>query len=111
MLSWWHWLLIIAAFVIIFGAKKLPEAARGLGRSMRILKSEVNAMKNDEAQTVDGVVGAPQPPSASTTTPTVTQPAPAAPTPYTPATPAEIAQPQPVDPATPRSYDPLAGDR
>lgn len=46
-LSWWHWLIIIAAFILIFGAKKLPDAARGVGRSLRILKSEVSAMHED----------------------------------------------------------------
>ena len=48
-LSWWHWLIIIAAFVLLFGAKKLPDAARGIGRSMRILKSEVSAMQEDDS--------------------------------------------------------------
>ncbi|GGM13026.1 Sec-independent protein translocase subunit TatA [Nakamurella endophytica] len=47
-LAWWHWVLIIAAFVILFGAKKLPDAARGLGRSLRILKSEVSAMHDED---------------------------------------------------------------
>ena len=47
-LSWWHWLIIIAAFVIIFGYKRLPDAARGVGRSLRILKSEVSAMHDDD---------------------------------------------------------------
>jgi sec-independent protein translocase protein TatA len=47
-LSWWHWLIILAAFVIIFGAKKMPDAARGVGRSLRILKSEVSAMHDDD---------------------------------------------------------------
>jgi sec-independent protein translocase protein TatA len=47
-LSWWHWLIIAGAFIIIFGAKKLPEAARGVGRSLRILKSEVSAMHDDD---------------------------------------------------------------
>ena len=46
-LSWWHWLIILAAFVLLFGAKKLPDTARGLGRSLRILKSEVSAMHDD----------------------------------------------------------------
>jgi sec-independent protein translocase protein TatA len=49
-LSWWHWLIIIAAFILIFGAKKLPDAARGVGRSLRILKSEVSAMHEDGAK-------------------------------------------------------------
>jgi len=47
-LSWWHWMIIIAAFVIIFGYKRLPDAARGVGRSLRILKSEVAAMHEDD---------------------------------------------------------------
>ena len=47
-LSWWHWLIIISAFVLLFGAEKLPDAARGLGRSLRILKSEVSAMQEEE---------------------------------------------------------------
>ncbi|ACV80187.1 Sec-independent protein translocase subunit TatA [Nakamurella multipartita] len=48
-LSWWHWLIIGGAFVVLFGAKRLPDAARGVGRSLRILKSEVSAMHEDEA--------------------------------------------------------------
>jgi sec-independent protein translocase protein TatA len=47
-LSWWHWMIILAAFVLIFGAKRLPDAARGVGRSLRILKSEVSAMHDDD---------------------------------------------------------------
>jgi sec-independent protein translocase protein TatA len=47
-LSWWHWMIIIAAFVILFGYKRLPDAARGVGRSLRILKSEVSAMQDDD---------------------------------------------------------------
>lgn len=49
-LSWWHWLIIIAAFILIFGAKKLPDAARGVGRSLRILKSEVSAMHEESSK-------------------------------------------------------------
>ena len=55
-LSWWHWLVIGAVFILLFGAKRLPEAARGVGRSLRILKSEVGAMNLDEAQPADAAV-------------------------------------------------------
>ena len=63
-LQWWHIVLIAAAFFLIFGAKKLPDAARGLGRSMRILKSEVSAMHDDDiaregGAVADGTVSAP----------------------------------------------------
>lgn len=40
-------ILIIVA-VLVFGAKKLPELARSAGKSARILKSEVRAMKADK---------------------------------------------------------------
>ena len=52
-LSWWHWLIIGAAFILLFGAKKLPDAARGIGRSLRILKSEVGAMSDDDTNKED----------------------------------------------------------
>lgn len=53
-LSWWHWLIILAAFILLFGAKKLPDAARGVGRSLRILKSEVSAMQDDLPEPAPG---------------------------------------------------------
>jgi sec-independent protein translocase protein TatA len=33
--------------VLLFGAKKLPDAARSLGKSMRIFKSEIKEMQAD----------------------------------------------------------------
>jgi sec-independent protein translocase protein TatA len=41
-------LIILLIIVLLFGAKRLPDAARGLGRSLRILKSEVRDLKDDE---------------------------------------------------------------
>ena len=43
----WHIVILILVVVIVFGWKRLPDAARGLGRSMRIFKSEVDEMKKD----------------------------------------------------------------
>jgi sec-independent protein translocase protein TatA len=60
-LSWWHWLIIIAAFILIFGAKRLPDTARGLGRSLRILKSEVSAMQAEDGSAAPGDPSAPAP--------------------------------------------------
>jgi len=42
-----HILILVLVVVILFGWKKLPDAARSLGRSMRIFKSEVEEMKKD----------------------------------------------------------------
>lgn len=44
----WELVLILVFLVLLFGAKKLPDAARSLGRSMRIFKSEVKEMSNDD---------------------------------------------------------------
>ena len=40
-LSAWHWALIAAAFFVLFGARRLPDLARSLGQSRRILKAEL----------------------------------------------------------------------
>jgi sec-independent protein translocase protein TatA len=40
-------LIVIALVVLLFGFKRLPDAARSLGQSMRIFKSEVKEMKSD----------------------------------------------------------------
>ncbi len=58
-LSWWHWLVIAAVFIMLFGAKKLPDAARGVGQSLRILKSEVGAMSQDQKSQNGDSGGAP----------------------------------------------------
>lgn len=39
--------IIVLLILVLFGAKKLPDAARSIGRSMRIFKSEVKEMGND----------------------------------------------------------------
>ncbi|WP_194813729.1 Sec-independent protein translocase subunit TatA [Nocardia sp. XZ_19_385] len=49
--SIWHWLIVAAVFVLFFGAKRMPDAARGLGRSLRIFKSEVSQMQNEGSST------------------------------------------------------------
>ena len=41
--------LILLVVVLLFGAKKLPDMARSLGKSARILKSEAKAMKSDDS--------------------------------------------------------------
>lgn len=44
-------ILILVVIVLLFGAKKLPDMARSLGKSARILKSEAKAMKAEGQQT------------------------------------------------------------
>ncbi|MEU6562820.1 Sec-independent protein translocase subunit TatA [Nocardia nova] len=42
-----HWLIIALVILLLFGAKRLPDAARGLGRSLRIFKSEMSEMQSE----------------------------------------------------------------
>jgi len=49
-LSPWHLLILAAVVLVLFGAKRLPDSARALGRSMRIFKSETRGLRDgDEA--------------------------------------------------------------
>ncbi len=65
--------ILLALVAVLFGGKRLPEAARGLGRSMRIFKSEIKQMQDDDpaerpAPPVEGrVVDQPAKPPRSTT--------------------------------------------
>ncbi|GHD45730.1 Sec-independent protein translocase protein TatA [Streptomyces mirabilis] len=43
----WHLLIVAIVLIVLFGSKKLPDTARALGKSMRILKSETKAMKDE----------------------------------------------------------------
>ena len=38
-----HWAIVIVVVLLLFGSRKLPDMARGLGQSMRILKAETLA--------------------------------------------------------------------
>ena len=44
-------ILILVVIILLFGAKKLPDMARSLGKSARILKSEAQAMKEEGSST------------------------------------------------------------
>lgn len=60
----WELIIVLALVLLLFGAKRLPDAARGLGRSLRIFKSEMKEMRDDD-----------QPPASTATrdTPVVTR--------------------------------------
>lgn len=53
-LSPWHILLVALVVIVVFGSKRLPDTARSLGKSMRILKSETRAMKSEEQAATGG---------------------------------------------------------
>ncbi|MFE4261667.1 Sec-independent protein translocase subunit TatA [Streptomyces sp. NPDC056883] len=43
----WHVAIVVLVCLMLFGSKKLPEMARGLGRSARILKAEARALREE----------------------------------------------------------------
>jgi sec-independent protein translocase protein TatA len=45
--------LIILAVLLLFGYKKLPDASRSIGRSLRIFKGEMKGMKDDDVRAKD----------------------------------------------------------
>lgn len=42
--------MIIGAVILLFGARKLPELARGSGQALRIFKSEIRGLQDDDAK-------------------------------------------------------------
>ena len=84
-LKGWEWLIIVALILLLFGAKRLPDAARGLGRSLRIFKAETKGLADDAKGAA---------PAAEVDAPPATPPAVAAP----PAASPEAATPPAADP-------------
>jgi len=69
-----EWFILLLIVVVLFGAKRLPDAARGLGRSLRIFKAETKALTEDggassvvaaDAPEVSAQLPATPPPAAS----------------------------------------------
>ena len=46
----WKILIVAVVLIVLFGSRKLPDAARSLGKSMRILKTEVSSLHDDDEQ-------------------------------------------------------------
>jgi sec-independent protein translocase protein TatA len=47
----WHIAVLVVLLILLFGAKRLPDAARSLGRSMRIIKAETKGLADDDVET------------------------------------------------------------
>lgn len=45
--SIWHWVIVLLIVLLLFGAKRIPELAKGLGSGIKNFK---NAVKEDEAE-------------------------------------------------------------
>ena len=97
----WHIVIVLIVFALLFGGKRLPDAARGLGQSLRIFRREMNAQPEPASQPTEqaaaaeqppaGQAPAGQPPAEQTAPPAITAPEPVATIPAAQATPAEHA--------------------
>lgn len=57
----WHLLIVAFVFLVLFGSKKLPGAARSLGRSLRIFKAETQVLREDPTSYPPATSPAPTP--------------------------------------------------
>ena len=74
-ISWPEILIIAVVILILFGSRKMPDAARSLGRSLRILKTEVKGLHDDEPAADPPPAAAQLPPAASSAPPAQQAPA------------------------------------
>jgi sec-independent protein translocase protein TatA len=54
-----HWAIVIVVVLLLFGSRKLPDMARGLGQSMRILKAETRGLQEDDRAHTSATTGEP----------------------------------------------------
>lgn len=62
-LGWPEILIIAVVILVLFGSKKMPDAARSLGRSLRILKTEVKGLHDDDDESAKPAADRPQSPA------------------------------------------------
>lgn len=48
-----QWLIILLIIVLLFGAKKIPELAKGLGRGIKTFKDEMNSDDKKDIQKIE----------------------------------------------------------
>ena len=71
-LNGWEILLLLLLFLVVFGAKKLPELAKGLGQGIREFKKSTREVQDELQSAMD--TDAPPPPPRPQKLPTETQP-------------------------------------
>jgi sec-independent protein translocase protein TatA len=69
--SWWKVLILAVLVLVLFGSRKLPGAAKSLGQSMRIFKSEISKLHDDD----DEAASSAGPTTAQAAQPQLTAPA------------------------------------
>jgi sec-independent protein translocase protein TatA len=105
----WVWAIIALVAVVLFGGKRLPDAARGIGRSLRIFKAETKGLLTDEEQPPAQLPAAPvyAPPVQQAPAPVYAPPVQQAPAPVyaAPVQQAPVAAPAPAEQPVPEHHD------
>jgi len=68
--SIWHWVVVLLIVLLLFGAKRIPELAKGLGSGIKNFK---NAVKEDETEVAKTAEVKPVDATATATTTTTAQ--------------------------------------
>lgn len=55
----WEWVILLALVLLLFGARRLPDLARSVGRSMKIFRAEVKDLKPEDDAAGAGTAGSP----------------------------------------------------
>jgi sec-independent protein translocase protein TatA len=66
--AWWELVLILLVLLLVFGAKRLPEMGRSLGKGMREFKDSVTGMDEKEPPAPPAELPAPEPSTTRTDT-------------------------------------------
>ncbi|HSI92888.1 MAG TPA: Sec-independent protein translocase subunit TatA [Jiangellaceae bacterium] len=74
----WQLLIVAALIVLLFGARRLPELARGLGSSLRIFRAETKGMMEDDKKSTPQVGAGTAEQAQSAEPPRAAEPAPQA---------------------------------
>jgi sec-independent protein translocase protein TatA len=102
----WVWAIIALVAVVLFGGKRLPDAARGIGRSLRIFKAETKGLLTDDEPAAHAQIPAAAPVYAPPVQQAPVQQAPvAAPVYAPPVQQAPVAAPAPAEQPVPEHRD------
>lgn len=64
----WHIIILVLLVVLLFGAKRLPDTARAIGKSMKIFKAETKDFSEKNAEDAEPAETRQIPPATATST-------------------------------------------
>ncbi|MCE3039490.1 twin-arginine translocase TatA/TatE family subunit [Helicobacter anatolicus] len=51
--SIWHWVIVLLVIVLLFGAKRIPELAKGLGSGIKNFKKAIKEDDDEEMEEIE----------------------------------------------------------